>query len=80
MMYHLGAYRRRWDDVPRVAIFSVPNTNFVEIENQFSCTSLDAFFQILDCLMQKRLWYLQTLPFLRDTFRADDFIGVSKNK
>jgi hypothetical protein len=67
-VYGLTGCRRRYEAVPRFAIFSVGNTNFVELGNQFGCTFLEVFFQILDCYMKERLRYLQVLIFLRDTF------------
>jgi hypothetical protein len=80
MIYHLAAHRHRYDDVPRFTIFPIRNTNFVEIENQFSCTSLNVFFQILDYSVKEPLWCLQALLSLNDTFHVDDLIGVTKSK
>jgi hypothetical protein len=51
----LAADHQRYDEVPPFAIFPVRNTSFVEIENQFNSTSLDVFFQTLECSMEKRL-------------------------
>jgi hypothetical protein len=79
MIYRLVVDGHRYEDARRFAMFSVRNINFVEIENQSSCTLLDAFIQILDCSMEKRLCGLQTLLFLRNAFRLNDLIGVTKN-
>jgi hypothetical protein len=57
MMYHLAANHVQGEDVPRFAIFPVRNAKFVEIKNQFSCSWLDVFIQILDCSMAKCLWH-----------------------
>jgi hypothetical protein len=80
MTDRLAAYRVGDGGVARFAIFPVRNTNFVETENQFSRTSLDVFFKILDCSMGKRLWYFQTLLFVRDTFHTDDLVEGMNNK
>jgi hypothetical protein len=80
MMYHLTPYRPRLDDILGFAIFPVRNTNFVKIENQFSCTSPNVFIQTVDCSVEERSRCLQTLLFLRDAFRLDDLLGLTKNK
>jgi hypothetical protein len=59
VMYHLAAHRRRDHNLSRFAIFPIRNANFVQIENQFSCT-------LLAYLVQEHSRYLQTLLFLKD--------------
>jgi hypothetical protein len=79
-MYRLAAHYRRYRDVARFVTFPVRYTSFIEIENQFSCASLDVFFQLLQSSLEEHLWYLQILLFFRDNCRLDDFIGVTKGE
>jgi hypothetical protein len=80
MMYRLTAHHRRYDNFPRLAIFPVRDANFVQVEDEFSCTPLNMFIPILDCSVKEHSGYLQMLLFLRDTFRVDDVVGMAKNK
>jgi hypothetical protein len=34
----------------------------------------------MDCFLEEHSGFLQTLLFLRDTFRFDDFVGMPKSK
>jgi hypothetical protein len=83
MMYRTAADCRRHDDVDRFAIFSVRNTNFGKIENQFSCPSLDVLFQILHCFVEKGLWSSASLKSVehrnseRRAFRSADVSVIS---
>jgi hypothetical protein len=80
MMYRLTRHRRPDDDCLGLAIFPVRNANFVWIEHQFSDTPLNVFFQILFCSLQERSGYLQTLLFLRHTFRFENLVRMAKNE
>jgi hypothetical protein len=45
---------RRPDDCAAFAIFPVQNADFVETGNQFACTFLDIFIQLLNFSVAKR--------------------------
>jgi hypothetical protein len=79
-MYRLTGHRCRSENFPRLAIFPARDANSVQIEDQFSHTPLNMLIQILDCLVEVRSEYLQTLLFLRETFRLADFLGMAKDK
>jgi hypothetical protein len=79
-MHCLTAHRRRDENFPRLAIFPVRDAKFVRIEDQFSHTPVDVLIQLLDCDVKEHFEYLETLLFLRDTFRLDDFVAMAKKK
>jgi hypothetical protein len=72
-MYRLTTHRQPYDNCLRLAISPVRNANFVWIKHQFSQTPLDVFFQVLNSSLQEHSGYLQTLLFLRGTFRFGRF-------
>jgi hypothetical protein len=78
-MHCVIAHRRRYDNVPLLATFPVRDVKFLQIENRFSHTPLDVLISILDYSLKEHSGYVQTLLFLRDTFRLDDFVGMAKN-
>jgi hypothetical protein len=80
MMYCLTDYRSRDDNDLCLASFPVRNANFIQIEQQFNQKPLDVFISIMDCSLEEHSGYLQTLPFLRDSFRVDNWVGRTKNK
>jgi hypothetical protein len=79
-MYHLTTHSRLDDDCLGPAIFPIRNANFLQIEYQFNHTPLNVSFQIVDCSLQEHSGYLQTLLFLRGTFRFEDLVRMAKNQ
>jgi hypothetical protein len=80
VMSLLSSHRRRHDNFSGVTIFPIRNASFLEIENQLGRTPLNVFIQTLDCSVEERSRYLQTLLLLRNTFHLDELLATEKNK